>query len=577
MSPSSKSSVWPIAAALGAGVLAGVIVFHRRAPAPPASSPTAAAPVTASPFRFTDVTAESGVRFQHTNGGTGRYRYPEILGAGVALFDYDGDGDLDLYLVNGNRLGGPPDPSVRSMLYRNDGAGHFTDVTDSAGVGVAGYGQGVCTGDVDGDGHVDLFVTLFGGRRFFRNRGDGTFESREKAAGLVDEGWGQSCAFLDFDGDGRLDLYVLNYLTYSIDMPQERFITLGGKKVLDYLGPQPFKGAASRLYRNRGDGTFVDVTRTAGLLQADGKGMGLAAVDFDGDNRTDIFQANDGVADFLFHNLGGGRFEEIGLAAGVAVGGDGHPKSSMGVDAGDVDNDGDLDLAVPVVRTEVYSLYRNEGALFVDASWESGLAGPTGRVTGFSPHFVDFDDDGDLDLFFTNGEVQTRETLGADADALARFGTPATILANDGQGHFSDAGKGAGAYFERALIGRGAAAGDIDGDGDVDLVISHCGGPAVVLRNDSPRGHWITVSVRQPGGNREAIGAKVWLEAGGRKQYREVAGGGGYLSSNDRRLHFGLGPAAQVDRLEVRWPDGARETREHLPVDRVYALDRGGR
>jgi enediyne biosynthesis protein E4 len=515
------------------------------------------------------------VRFQHVNGRTGRYRYPEILGAGVALLDYDTDGDLDLYLVNGNRLEGAPDPTVKSALYRNDGRGRFTDVSEAAGVAAVGYGQGACAGDADGDGDVDLYVTFFGPNRFFRNRGDGTFAAAEKAAGLEDESWGQSCAFLDYDGDGHLDLYVLNYLTYSLEMPQDRFISLGGKQVQDYLGPQPFAGAVSRLFRNRGGGTFVDVTKAAGLHRNDGKGMGLAAVDFDGDDRTDIFQANDGVPDFLFRNRGGGTLDEIGLMAGVAVGGDGQPKSSMGVDAGDVDNDGDLDIVTPVVRNEVYSLFRNDGAAFADASWESGLAEATGRLTGFSPHLADFDSDGDLDLFVTNGEVQTRETVGPEADDLARFGTPAIVLAGDGKGRFTDASKGAGPYFERALIGRGAAAGDIDNDGDVDLVVSHCGGPAVVLRNDAPAAGWITLVLRQHGGNREAIGAKVWLEAGGKKQYREVSGGGGYLSTNDRRLHFGLGSAAQVDRLEIRWPDGARETRTALPASRIVVIERG--
>jgi hypothetical protein len=371
-----------------------------------------------------------------------------------------------------------------------------------------------------------------------------------------------------------MDLYVLNYLSYALDMPQQtRQVTIGGKTVTDYLGPQPFKGAVSRLYHNRGNGTFVDVTRSAGL-ELEGKGMGIGAVDFDGDGRTDIYQANDSTPDFLFHNLGHGRFEETGLAAGVAVSGDGNPKSSMGVDVGDYDNDGDLDIAVPVVRQEVYSLYRNEGTFFSDASWESGLAAATGRLTGFSAHFGDFDNDGDLDLFFTNGEVHIHETANPDADENGRYGTPASLLANDGAGHFADVGRSAGPYFERALIGRGAATGDIDNDGDIDLIVSNAAGPAIVLRNDSPRAHWLEVVLRQRGPNREAIGAKVWLETNGRKQYREVQGGGGYVSANDRRLHFGLAGATKVDRLEVRWPDGARQTLTAVPADQILRVER---
>jgi hypothetical protein len=558
---------WPVAVALVTGIVIGIVLFGRPRSKPPAP------PTPRSPFLFTDVAPASGVRFVHTNGRTGRYRYPEIMGAGVALFDYDGDGDLDIFFVNGNRLEGSPDPQVRSVLYRNEGHGTFADVTERAGVGFVGYGQGACVGDADGDGRPDLYVTGFGLSRFYHNRGDGTFVSMEEA-GLRNDGWGQSCAFLDYDGDGHLDLYVLNYLTYSLEMPQERYVTLGGRQVQDYYGPQAFPGSSSRLFHNLGNGSFEDVTKKAGLFRPDGKGMGVACVDFDGDGRTDIFQANDGMDDFLFHNLGHGRFEEIGLTAGVAVGGDGQPKGSMGVDVGDYDNDGDLDLMVPVVRLEVFSLYRNEWPFFTDVSWSTGLAEASGRVTGFSPTFADFDDDGHLDLFFATGEVQSHETVAPDADDQTRFGTPALVLRNDGKGRFVDVSRGSGPHFERALISRGTAAGDLDDDGRVDLVISNIGAPASVLRNDSAGGHWVTLTLRQKGSNGEAIGAKVWLEAAGRRQYREVHGGGAYLSTNDRRLHFGLGTATRVDRVLVRWPDGATETRTSLSVDRILAIDR---
>jgi hypothetical protein len=246
----------------------------------------------------------------------------------------------------------------------------------------------------------------------------------------------------------------------------------------------------------------------------------------------------------------------------------------MGVGVGDADNDGDLEIAIPVVRQEVYSLYRNEGTHFTDMSWPSGMAEATGLLTGFSAHFEDFDNDADLDLFFVNGEVKTHESAGPDADLLARYGTPSSLLAGDGTGAFRNVSAGAGPFFERPLVGRGAAAGDIDNDGDVDLVISSCGGPAVVLRNDSTAGHWLTLSLRDGGPNREAIGTKVWLSAGGRRQYREVHGGGGYLSANDRRLHFGLGQTGQVDKIEIRWPDGARETLTSVAVDRIVPVDR---
>ena len=551
---------------LGAAVLA-LAVLIGAAPSSPRPAPPA-------PIRFSDVTRRAGIDFVHDNGHAGRYRFPELVGSGLALFDYDGDGALDIFLVNGNRLGAPPDRSVRSALYRNRGDGRFEDVSERAGVGVVGYGHGACTGDADGDGHVDLYVTALGSGRFFRNRGDGTFAAAETQAGLESDGWGQSCAFLDYDGDGRLDLYLVNYLGgYTLEMPQTRQILLGGRKQEDYGGPRMFQGTASRLLRNRGDGRFEDVTRAAGLLRGDGKGMGLACVDFDGDDRTDVFQANDGVPNFLFRNLGG-RFEEVGLVRGVAVGEDGSAKGSMGVDVGDIDNDGDLDLAIPVVRSQVMTLYRNDAGSFSDVAVASGVAQATRRVTGFSPNFGDFDNDGDLDLFLANGEVHSHESAPADASYHARYGVPDQVLANDGAGRFTDVSAQAGPHFTQKLIGRGSAAGDLDNDGDLDLVISNQAGPAVVLRNDSARGHWLTLALRGRGGNREAIGAKVWLDAGGRRQYRELHGGGGYESVGDRRLHFGLGAASRVERLEIRWPDGLREVSTSLAADRILRIER---
>jgi hypothetical protein len=571
MSPAQRR----VLTALGAGAAAGVLLLQmqsRRASMTSAPAGARARPLAESAIHFTDVTRESGIDFKHENGMTGRYRYAEGMGSGVALLDYDGDGDLDIYLVNGNRLEGAPDPRITSHLYRNDGHMHFTDVTEAAGVGVVGYSQGVCVGDADGDGKPDLYVTMLGGSRFFRNRGDGTFEDHTKAAHLEQNGWGQSCTFLDYDGDGRLDLYLARYLTYTVDMPQEQDVVRDGHKVRDYIGPWAFAGQASLLYRNRGDGTFEDTTRAAGVFQPDGKGMGVVAADFDGDNRTDIFQANDGVPNFLFQNLGHGRFQEVGLTAGVAVPEDGIPKASMGIDAADFDGDGDLDLTIPVVHH--FTQLRNDGALFfTDVSVVSGVAEATGRLTGFSANAADFDDDGDLDLFFANGEVQSHELISATADYETRYGTPAAVLANNGDGTFVPVSESAGPYFARALIGRGSAIGDLDDDGKIDLVVSNLAGHAVVLHNDSRGGHWLTLALRDHGGNIEAIGAKVWLSAGGRTQYREVSGGGAYLSANDRRLHFGLGAAPRADKIEIRWPDGTRETKTDVAADRVLIVE----
>jgi hypothetical protein len=562
-----------VVAGFGAGLVAGVLFVALKRPAM-APGHSGAAPVQPhdSAIRFSDVTQESGIHFVQDNGHAGRYLYPENTGSGVALFDYDGDGDLDIYLVNGNRLDGPPDPKITSRLYRNDGHMHFTDVTEAAGVAVVGYGQGACVADVDEDGKLDLYVTMLGGSRFFHNRGDGTFEERTEAAGLEQKGWGQSCTFVDYDGDGHLDLYVARYLRYAVDMPQEQKVVRDGQTVNDYIGPWAFQGEASLLYHNRGDGTFRDVTRAAGVFEPDGKGMGVTAADFDGDGRPDIFQANDTTPAYFFRNVGRGHFQEVGFKVGVAVTEDGLPKSSMGVGVGDFDGDGKLDIAIPLVRR--YALFRNEGSFFVDMSEPSGVAEATGRLTGFSVNVVDFDNDGDLDLFFANGEVQSHELISADADYTTRYGTPDTVLANRGDGTFADVSKAAGPYFQRALIGRGSAAGDLDNDGRVDLVVSNLAGPAVVLRNESAGGHWVTLELVGPRNNRQAIGAKVWLTAAGRTQYRELRADGSYLSVNDRRLHFGLGTAGHVDKVEIQWPDGARTTRRDVPIDRFVVVDR---
>jgi hypothetical protein len=544
------------------GVGAGLLLMRPQAATVPREAPGASTgPV------FADIAEESGIRFRHTNGRTGSFLYPEIMGSGVALFDYDRDGDLDVFLANGNTLGGALDPNVHGVLYRNDG-GTFTDVTAAAGLAHPGYDQGVCTGDVDADGDLDLYVTVLGPNRFYRNEGDGTFREIARGAGVADDGWGQSCVFFDYDGDGRLDLYAQNYVTWSPRHNVQAAVTIDGRRQLDYAGPQDHTGQASRLFRNRGNGTFEDVTERAGVLRPQGKGMGLGAADFDGDGDTDLFVANDGVPNFFFENRGDGTFEETAFLSGVAIGGDGFAKSSMGVDVGDVDGDGRLDIVTPAVRREVFTLYRNLGDAFADVSWERGLAAGTARRTGFSAHLFDADNDGDLDLFFTNGGVKAEENARADSDYDARYGQPDTLLLNDGRGSFQEA-PSAGAHFARALIGRGSAVGDLDNDGDLDLVINNLAGPAVVLRNDTPGGHWLRVSVRGPEAQAPSTGAQVEIEAGGRTQRALVQSARGYLSASDDRVHFGLGTAARVDRVTVRWPGGGRKELRDVSANQV--------
>ncbi len=540
---------------------------------PPSSSPAEWDASLGSPPRFVDVTERAKVSFLHVNGLSGKYHYLEIMGGGVALFDYDGDDFLDLYFVNGNYLDQEPSPAITNQLYRNNGDWTFTDVTEQAGVGDAGYGQGCCVGDYNRDGNPDLYVSNYGRNVLYRNNGNGTFTDVTQAAGVEDPDWGQSSSFLDYDADGWLDLYVQNYLTYSTDKDVEAFIYVGDQKLPDYPAPSSFPGSADHLYRNNGDGTFTDVTEQAGILRPGGKGMGCACYDMDDDGYVDLFVTNDGTPNYLFRNRGDGTFEETGLTAGVAFDGAGIPESSMGVDVGDYDGDGRLDMIVPCTKRQVYTLYRNQGEYFADASLGSGLAQATSDRTGFNPNFLDYDNDGDLDLFFTVGAVRSHELITAGATYEARYGLSDVLLANDGTGRFTNVSSRAGPHFQRRLIGRGAATGDLDNDGDIDLVITNLAGPAILLRNETRSGHWIKLKLIPATGSLDALGTNVSIEAGGRTQRAQVHGGVTYLSQIDRRVHFGLGGAVTVDRLEITWPDRHTQVLTDVPADQILTVE----
>jgi len=596
-SMASLSARWRLtvisAAFFACGFGVGLWVF-RPGESPPASAPSSGSATSGSargdssagnsaPWDdalgaapvFVDVTASSGVDFIHENGRTGKHQYLEIMGAGVGVFDYDGDEDLDLYFVNGNKILEPPSKDTTNRLYRNDGGFHFTDVTASAGVGDTSYGQGCCAADYDGDGDIDLYVSNFGPNVLYRNNNDGTFTDVTAAAGVGDPGWGQTCSFLDYDRDGWLDLYVQNYLTYTIGQQQEAFVLVGQEKLVDYPTPLSYKGSASRLYRNLGNGTFRDVTEAAGLLRPDGKGMGLACVDFNDDGLVDIFVANDTQENYFFRGQPDGTFREVGLLAGVAFDEAGSPEASMGVDVADFDQDFRLDLIVPSLRMQVYTLYKNQGEYFTDVSAAAGLSRVTASYTGFNANFLDYDCDGDFDLFFTNGGVRRNEAAGPGASYDEQYGMPDLLLANDGHGRFVDVSSRAGPYFRERYIGRGSAAADLDNDGDVDLVICNLANRAVLLRNDSRQGHWLVLDLVAKGGRRQFPGTNVWIEAGGRRQRASVHGGVTYLSQGDRRVRFGLGAASSVDRLEIQWPDGTKQVLTGVAVDRVLRVEEG--
>ena len=523
--------------------------------------------VQADPF-FVDATREAGLERPTVNGDPDKRFILESTGSGAAFFDYDGDGDLDLYVVDGSTYAnygvGPG-----NVLYRNDGDGTFTTVI--AGVEDRGWGMGVAVGDYDGDGQRDLYVTNYGANALYCNRGDGTFASVTAQAGVAGDDFSASAAFFDYDGDGDLDLYVANYVVFDIEPvlqdPEldDPCVYLGGLRV--FCGPQGMEGGRDRLYRNDG-GTFADVTVASGVASANFHyGLGVMPADFDLDGDLDLFVANDETPNVLFRN-DGGRLDDIGLQAGVAYNGDGELEASMGVDAGDCDGDGDLDLCVTNFYGETNTLYLNSGGgTFIDATAERGLAAPTVGYLGWGTRFFDFDFDGDLDLFVANGHVYPQVD---DASAGGTYAQRNQLFANEGSGAFA-AVEGAGPGLLVQKSSRATISGDYDQDGDVDLLTTNIDDSPTLLRNETRAGRYLVVQI-----DPEVVGTWVRLTTGGRTQVRSVGGAASYLGHSDVRLHFGLGQAERVELLEVRWPDGAVTRLEDLPVDEVVVVQGGG-
>ncbi|MGD2114552.1 MAG: CRTAC1 family protein [Acidobacteriota bacterium] len=529
-----------------------------------------------APIRFDDVAEEWGLDFHHHHGGSGERYMVETVVGGVVLFDYDGDGDVDVFFVDGGELPGYTGPEPRSRLLRNDGGGRFADVTAGSGIDGPSYGAGGAAGDVDGDGDPDLYLTAFGENRLYVNRGDGTFVDRTEAAGVGDPSWSSSATFFDPDRDGDLDLYVVNYVDFTLDT--HKFCGDEQANIQGYCHPEAYDGIPDRFYRNRGDGTFEDATRQAGLAASDGAGLGVVAGDLDDDGWPDVYVANDADPNFLFRNRGDGTFEDVSLLSGTAHSDRGRAEGGMGVDLGDADGDGLLDLVVTNFELESNTIYRNAGGgLFTDVRYAARLAEPSLHKLAFGVELTDLDHDGDLDLAVANGHILDNADM---FNARSRYAQPNQILENLGNGRFREVPDHG---MDAVRASRGLAAGDLDGDGDEDLVIVNSNDVAEVYRNlaGSAAGGWLLVDLRQDGSDRRAVGARVELETGDggegappRRQVREVRTASSYASQSPLTVHFGVAGAERIERLTIRWPDGARRALIDLPVRRRIVVVR---
>ncbi|MBL8240627.1 MAG: CRTAC1 family protein [Bryobacterales bacterium] len=561
--------------ALASGGALGQGVASRGVRAAPRGKPSGL------PFhaRFTNVAAQAGLTHPGVYGAPDNKQYiVETIGCGIAFIDYDNDGWLDIFVLNGTRFGGAPE-SVSNRLYKNNRDGTFTDVTQKAGLIRQGWASAVCAGDVTGNGYADLFITYWGQNVLYRNNGDGTFTDITKASGLElpRRHWGAGCSFLDFDRDGKLDLFVTEY----VDFDPARVPKPGGNSYCNWkgipvnCGPLGLPPGRHWLYRGNGDGTFTDVTEKSGVGKAKGSyGMTAVAADFDNDGWPDIYVACDSTPSFLFRNNHDGTFSEVALENGVALNEDGMEQAGMGIGAGDYDLDGDLDVFKTHFADDTNVLYRNDGkGNFQDMTIRSGLGVET-RFIGWGAGIQDLDNDGHPDLFFVTGNVYPEVER-----KLPRYAyrTPRIIFRNLGNGTFEELLGQGGPALEEAQSSRGCAFGDFDNDGDVDIVVWNMDAPPSLLRNDvnpAAKRHWIKVKLEGVTSNRSAIGGRVTVIYGGRRQTQEVMSQGSFYSVNDWRLHFGLGDVARVD-LEVRWPSGKPETFRGVQADRLIVIREG--
>ena len=520
---------------------------------------------------FTDATEESGIRFQHEDGRSYKKYFVETLGSGVALFDYDNDNDLDIYLVNGANLdSSDAAPDAMNRLYRNNGTGRFVDVTEASGVGHHGYGVGVCVGDYDNDGWLDMYVTNFSANVLYRNNGDGTFTDRTADAGVQSLNWSAGCAFADVDADGDLDLYVANYVNFSV----ETHTPCRVNGILVYCSPRVYDGVKDVFFRNNGDGTFSENTEDAGFDNLASRGLGVTFGDYDADGDTDLYVANDADANFLYNNDGKGQFREQSQFSGVALSEHGLVENGMGVAFGDYDNDTWLDLAVTNFQHQTNTLYHSDaGEFFTDQTYSSGTGDVSLPYLAWGVNFFDFDHDGFQDIFVANGHIHDNVTL---IDSSTTYAQLNHLFWNNGNGTFTDVTTESGSGMALQHSSRGSAVADIDNDGDLDLVVSNVGERIDILRNDGGNrsGNWINLKLIGTVSNRAAIGTRVILKAGAYQQIREVQSGSSYLSQNDLRLHFGIGTQERVE-LEIRWQNGTVQRFEDVPVNGFLKIVEG--
>jgi hypothetical protein len=548
----------------------------RLATSSKSNDSSTASQTASTPGRFIDITTKSHLAFLGQASHTSKKYLLETMGSGVALLDYDNDGLLDIFVVNGAPLADPTpkgtipqktDPKYWNRLFHQKKDGTFDDVTEKSGLQGIGYGMGVAAGDYDNDGYEDLYVTAYGGNRLYHNNGNGTFTDVTEKSGTGGSGWSTSAAWVDLDNDGLLDLVVLRYVRWDFD---DVWCGEHREGYRSYCHPDIFPAISPLVYHNDGNGHFTEIANKSGLDKP-GKGLGIAIADYDRDGKIDIVIANDSMPQFLYRNKGDGTFEEVGLPSEIAVDGDGRTYAGMGVDFQDYDNDGLPDLVITNLANQKYALYRNNGdSSFTYDSYISGIGGMSLLHSGWGIRFLDYDNDGRKDLLIAQGH--DLDTIELNFPQL-RYKEPMLLANNTGKG-FVDVSAQSGEVFHQAWVGRAMAIGDIDNDGRVDAVVTTNGGPAYLLRNETVTGnHWLTLSLVGHRSNRDGIGAMIKLNTSAGSQYVTVTTAGSYLSSNDKRAHFGLGSDTMAKSIEIHWPSGIVQRLDNVPADRILTVD----